>query len=143
MQKIRKYISFKISFFLCFLTTSYICRKSICSRRKWKSIQTLVKSFLNSVLYILKQLTENDTLYFIIKEAEKLVPYYSCFPKLAGQYLKVLLQHWGTAEDKVRVVAFINIRNLALVAPPPFVDLCLKVKDDLRNNMQLDKNLKN
>ncbi|CAB4377191.1 uncharacterized protein OCT59_006261 [Rhizophagus irregularis] len=100
--------------------------KSICSRRKWKSIQTLVKSFLNSVLYILKQLTENDTLYFIIKEAEKLVPYYSCFPKLAGQYLKVLLQHWGTAEDKVRVVAFINIRKLALVAPPPFVDLCLK-----------------
>ncbi|GES87199.1 ribosome assembly protein noc2 [Rhizophagus clarus] len=100
--------------------------KSICTRRKWKSLQTLVKSFLNSVLYILKQLTENDTLYFIIKEAEKLVPYYSCFPKLTGQYLKVLLQHWGAAEDKVRVVAFINIRKLVLVAPAPFVDLCLK-----------------
>ncbi|RIA95825.1 Noc2p family-domain-containing protein [Glomus cerebriforme] len=99
---------------------------SICTHRKWKSVQTLVKSFLNSVLYILKQLTENDTLYFIIKEAEKLVPYYSCFPKLMGQYLKVLLQHWGTAEDKVRVVAFINIRKLAITAPPPFIDLCLK-----------------
>ena len=81
---------------------------------------------------MLKQLTEKDTLYFIIKEAEKLVPYYSCFPKLTGQYLKVLLQHWGTAEDKVRVVAFINIRKLALIASPPFVDLCLKVKDDLK-----------
>jgi nucleolar complex protein 2 len=132
MQKIRKYSSFEISLSLSLLTISYYCRKSICTRRKWKSIQTLVKSFLNSVLFILKQLTENDTLYFIIKEAEKLVHYYSCFPKLAGQYLKVLLQHWGTAEDKVRVVAFINIRKLALVAPHPFVDLCLKVKNDLK-----------
>ncbi|CAG8458837.1 11287_t:CDS:10 [Funneliformis caledonium] len=100
--------------------------KSICAHRKWKSMQTLVKSFLNSVIFILKQLTEKDTLFFIIKESEKLIPYYSCFPKLAGQYLKVLLQHWGTSEDKVRVVAFINIRKLALTAPSPFIDLCLK-----------------
>ncbi|CAI2162807.1 7296_t:CDS:10 [Funneliformis geosporum] len=100
--------------------------KLICAHRKWKSIQNLVKSFLNSVIYILKQLTEKDTLFFIIKESEKLIPYYSCFPKLAGQYLKVLLQHWGTSEDKVRVVAFINIRKLALTAPSPFIDLCLK-----------------
>jgi nucleolar complex protein 2 len=77
---------------------------------------------------MLKQLTENDTLYFIINETEKLVHYYSCFPKLTDQYLKVLLQHWGTAEDKVRYVAFKNIRKLAIVSPPPFIDLCLKVK---------------
>ncbi len=77
---------------------------------------------------MLKQLTENDTLYFIIKESEKLIPYYSCFPKLTGQYLKVLLQHWGTSEDKVRVIAFINIRKLALISPSPFIDLCLKVR---------------
>ncbi|CAG8475130.1 19479_t:CDS:2, partial [Racocetra fulgida] len=37
-----------------------------------------------------------------------------------------LLDIWGTAEDKTRIAAFLNIRKLASIAPPPFIDLCLK-----------------
>ncbi|CAG8793602.1 10961_t:CDS:10, partial [Gigaspora margarita] len=59
-------------------------------------------------------------------ESEKAVPYYACFPKLSKHYLKQLLDIWGTAEDKARIAAFLNIRKLASIAPPPFIDLCLK-----------------
>jgi hypothetical protein len=37
-----------------------------------------------------------------------------------------LLNLWGSAEDALRVVAFLNLRRLALVCPYPFIDLCLK-----------------
>ncbi|CAG8470161.1 28778_t:CDS:10, partial [Dentiscutata erythropus] len=97
-----------------------------CTHRKWKTLEPLVKSFLSSVLYMLKQVTENDMIYFIVRESEKAVPYYACFPKLSKHYLKQLLDIWGTAQDKARIAAFLNIRKLASVAPPPFIDLCLK-----------------
>ncbi|RIB18694.1 Noc2p family-domain-containing protein [Gigaspora rosea] len=96
------------------------------THRKWKTLEPLVKSFLSSILYMLKQVTENDMIYFIVRESEKAVPYYACFSKLSKHYLKQLLNIWGTAEDKARIAAFLNIRKLASIAPPPFIDLCLK-----------------
>ncbi|CAG8450512.1 16190_t:CDS:10 [Acaulospora colombiana] len=80
----------------------------------------------SNLLYMLKQVTEDDMIYFIVKESEKAIPYYACYQKLASHYLKQLLDIWGTAEDKTRIIAFLNIRRLASTVPPPFIDLCLK-----------------
>ncbi|CAG8613213.1 8452_t:CDS:10, partial [Scutellospora calospora] len=101
-------------------------KKLLCTHRKWKTLEPLIKSFLSSVLYMLEQVTENDMIYFIVRESEKAVPYYACLPKLSKHYLKQLLDIWGTAEDKTRIAAFFNIRQLASIAPSPFIDLCLK-----------------
>ncbi|CAG8667731.1 12507_t:CDS:10, partial [Acaulospora morrowiae] len=98
----------------------------LCTRRKWKTVEPLVKSYLSNLLYMLKQVTEDNMIYFIVKESEKAIPYYACNPKLAKHYLKQLLEIWGTAEDKTRIIAFLNIRKLASTAPPPFIDFCLK-----------------
>ncbi|CAG8674807.1 12863_t:CDS:10, partial [Cetraspora pellucida] len=97
-----------------------------CTHRKWKTLEPLIKSFLSSVLYMFEQVTENDMIYFIVRELEKAIPYYACFPKLSKHCLKQLLDIWGTAGDKTRIAAFLNIRKLAYISPPPFIDLCLK-----------------
>ncbi|CAG8529719.1 4399_t:CDS:10 [Ambispora gerdemannii] len=96
------------------------------SCKKWKNIESFVKSYLQNILHMLKNLSENDMIYFIVKESEKCVPYYLCFPKLSRNWLKTLLELWGSAEDKVRIVSFLNIRKLATVGPSPMIDICLK-----------------
>ncbi|CAG8447506.1 10994_t:CDS:10 [Ambispora leptoticha] len=103
-----------------------IKKKLPSSCKKWKNIQSSVKSYLQSILHMIKNLSENDMIYYIVKESEKCVPYYLCFPKLSRSWLKTLLELWGSAEDKVRIVSFLNIRKLATVGSPSMIDLCLK-----------------
>ncbi|CAJ0912426.1 18076_t:CDS:2, partial [Entrophospora sp. SA101] len=97
-----------------------------CFNHKWKTLELMVKSFLNNVLYILKQLTDKNMINFFTKESEKILHYYASIPKLATQYLKAVLQIWGFADDKSRILIFLNIHKLAILAPPPFIDFCLK-----------------
>nr|CAG8508423.1 11451_t:CDS:10 [Entrophospora candida] len=97
-----------------------------CFNHKWKTLELMVKSFLNNVLYILKQLTDKNMINFFAKESEKILHYYASIPKLATQYLKAVLQIWGFADDKSRILIFLNIHKLAILAPPPFIDFCLK-----------------
>jgi len=41
-------------------------------------------------------------------------------------FIQRLLEIWGSGEESLRVVAFLNIRRLAIIAPSPFIDLVLK-----------------
>ncbi|CAG8435032.1 7268_t:CDS:10 [Diversispora eburnea] len=100
--------------------------KTMCTNKKWKTLEPLVKSYLNTIIHMFKQITEDDMIYLIVKESEKIIPYYACLPKLANHYLKQLLEIWGTAKDKTRILAFLNIRKLASISPAPFIDFCLK-----------------
>ncbi|KAK9710056.1 Nucleolar Complex 2 protein, partial [Basidiobolus ranarum] len=94
--------------------------------KKWKQLQPLVKSYLNTVLMILKQLTEKTMIQFLIQESEKALLYFACFPKLAKNYLKTLLHQWGSAEESIRVISFLAIRKLATSCPSPYLEMCLK-----------------
>ncbi|ORX89450.1 Noc2-domain-containing protein [Basidiobolus meristosporus CBS 931.73] len=94
--------------------------------KKWKQLQPLVKSYLNTVLMILKQLTEKTMVQFLIQESEKALLYFACFPKLAKNYLKALLHQWGSAEESIRIVSFLAIRKLATTCPSPYLEMCLK-----------------
>ncbi|RHZ46934.1 hypothetical protein Glove_603g9 [Diversispora epigaea] len=100
--------------------------KLLCTNKKWKTLEPLVKSYLNTIIHMFRQITEDDMIYLIVKESEKTIPYYACLPKLANHYLKQLLEIWGTAKDKTRIIAFLNIRKLASISPAPFIDFCLK-----------------
>ncbi|KAG9297632.1 hypothetical protein G9A89_011147 [Geosiphon pyriformis] len=93
---------------------------------KWKSIEPLVKSYLISLLHMLRNLSEDDMIYFVVKESEKSVPYYLCFPRLSRDYLKALLGLWASAQDKVRIISFLNIRKLGSTGSSHFIDTCLK-----------------
>ncbi|KAL1924138.1 uncharacterized protein VTP21DRAFT_7173 [Calcarisporiella thermophila] len=96
------------------------------SSPKWESLQGVIKSFLSNTLHLLKELTDNNMIYFAVKESEKAIRYWACFPKLAREYLKILLNFWGTAEDNVRIISFLNIRKLAVTSPSPFLAMALK-----------------
>ncbi|KAI7872736.1 Noc2p family-domain-containing protein [Spinellus fusiger] len=101
---------------------------------KWNYLKSLVKSYLNNMLYLLRNLTDSSMHYVAIREAEKCTKYWACFGKIAKEYLKALLNLWSSpsSSDHVRIQSFLAIRSLA-VSPikvknsnENFLDLCLK-----------------
>ncbi|KAJ3043715.1 Nucleolar Complex 2 protein [Rhizophlyctis rosea] len=92
---------------------------------KWKRLQPLVKSFLMNLLRILKQMTDATVVTFMLRESES-APYFACFPKLGKDYLRQLLKFWTSADEQTRIVSFLSIRKMAVSAPSPYLDMCIK-----------------
>jgi nucleolar complex protein 2 len=93
---------------------------------RWKKISAMVKSYLTNLIHFMNQLTDPKMITFLLKQTENMLGYFGPFPKLAKKFLKKLLEWWGGAMETVRVLAFLNIRRLALDLPFPFIDTCLK-----------------
>ena len=71
-------------------TTSGGKPKPVNSGSKYATLQPLVKSFLQNTLFLLKELTDQEMIYFVIRESEKAIRYLIGFPKIAKDLLKVL-----------------------------------------------------
>jgi len=82
--------------------------------KKWSRVQPLVKHYLQNIIRLLKQLTDQKILYFVCKHSQAAVKYFACFPKLSKEYLKLMLNFWAVSEEKIKIVSFLNIRSLAL-----------------------------
>ncbi|KAG0013219.1 Nucleolar Complex 2 protein [Entomortierella chlamydospora] len=100
--------------------------KPVNSGSKYATLQPLVKSFLQNTLYLLKELTDQEMIYFVIRESEKAIRYLVGFPKIAKDMLKHLLFLWSTATDRVRIISFLTIRTMCLQLGPNYLDLALK-----------------
>ncbi|KAI8982076.1 Noc2p family-domain-containing protein [Mycotypha africana] len=103
---------------------------------RWSFFKTYVKTYLNNLLHLLRNLTDADMIRLAIREAEKCTHLFVCYDRLSKEYLKALLHAWAspTSADMVRVQAFLSIKSLA-VAPVPaankygakgYLDMCLK-----------------
>ncbi|GAA5800172.1 hypothetical protein HPULCUR_005597 [Helicostylum pulchrum] len=105
---------------------------------RWAFFKSYVKSYLNNLLHLLRNLTDPDMLRMTIREAEKVNNLYVCFDRLAKEFLKTLLNAWSNlgSSDSVRMQAFLAIKSLAITTVPAnkdskskpqgYLDLCLK-----------------
>lgn len=95
--------------------------------KKWNKVQPLVKHYLQNIIRLLKQLTDQKILYFVCKNSQAAVKYFACFPKLSKEYLKLMLNFWAVSEEKIKIVSFLNIRSLSLCSSQ-LMNISLKVK---------------
>ncbi|KAF9422766.1 Nucleolar Complex 2 protein [Entomortierella beljakovae] len=121
-----KYVIPTLNHHLPIQTTAGGKPKPVNSGSKYTTLQPLVKSFLQNTLYLLKELTDQDMIYFVIRESEKAIRYLVGFPKLAKDLLKHLLFLWSTATDRVRIISFLTIRTMCLQLGTAYLDLALK-----------------
>ncbi|KZS99446.1 uncharacterized protein LAESUDRAFT_765522 [Laetiporus sulphureus 93-53] len=66
-------------------------------------------------MHLLTQLTDNEMLRLAIPESAKLVPYVTGSWKAVKVFLRTCLDLWSTAEDGVRIAAFVANTYLTLV----------------------------
>ncbi|KAG0089272.1 Nucleolar Complex 2 protein [Podila epicladia] len=100
--------------------------KPVNSGSKYTTLQPLIKSFLQNTLFLLKELTDQDMIYFVVRESEKAIRYLVGFPKIAKDLLKHLLFLWSSASDRVRIISFLTIRTMCLQLGSGYLDLALK-----------------
>jgi len=73
-------------------------------------------------------LSEPKMITFILQHTEHFIHYFGPYGGLSKLFLKKLLELWGSADEAVRIVAFLNIRAMALKLPYPYIANCLKVR---------------
>lgn len=110
----------------------------------WKAMQPALYSFFKSFLHVLEELKDRSLLAFLLSKLDHYTPLLVPFPGLARGYLKALLGLWGGAGDevkgnregrecggtegaeRVRLLAYLRVRQMAAVLPFPFVEGCMK-----------------
>ncbi|KAJ6619052.1 Noc2-domain-containing protein [Mycena sp. CBHHK59/15] len=93
---------------------------------KLKALQKLILSYFQNVVHLLSQLTDNDMLHVAVTESAKIIPYIVSSRKAVKLYLKKCLDLWSSAEDRIRIAAFLAIRRLASATDESILDNVLK-----------------
>ncbi|KAJ2829123.1 Nucleolar Complex 2 protein, partial [Coemansia sp. 'formosensis'] len=98
------------------------------SGKKWGIAQALIKSYLVSLLELLKQMSDAAMIQYLIKESERMIPYFVCFTRYTREFVKELLRLFGSAsvDDGVRILALLSLRRLVSLSPPEVADIALK-----------------
>ncbi|KAI0270647.1 Noc2-domain-containing protein [Gloeopeniophorella convolvens] len=94
--------------------------------QKLKTLQKLILSFFHNIIHITSQLSDPELLKLAVTESTKLLPYVISSRRTVKQYLKTSLNLWSSADDSVRIAAFLSIRRLASAADESILDLVLK-----------------
>ncbi|KAI8320275.1 Noc2-domain-containing protein [Martensiomyces pterosporus] len=96
--------------------------------KKWAVIQALVKSYLAGLLELLKQMSDPAMIQYLIKESERMLPYFVCFARYTRELLKELLRLFGSpsADDGVRILVLLSLRRLVSLSSSEVGDMALK-----------------
>ncbi|KAG5735577.1 hypothetical protein E4T56_gene11159 [Termitomyces sp. T112] len=93
---------------------------------KFKTLQKLILSYFHNVIHVLSQFTDNELVQLAVTESAKLIPYIVSSRKAVKLYLKQCLELWSSAQDNIRIAAFLAIRKLASGTDESIMDYVLK-----------------
>ncbi|KAJ2784288.1 Nucleolar Complex 2 protein [Coemansia interrupta] len=98
------------------------------SGKKWKIINALIKSYLTSLLELIKQMSDPMMIQYLIKESERMIPYFGCYTRFTRDMVKEMLRQFGSAsaDDNLRVLSLLIIRQLVEGASADITDMALK-----------------
>ena len=96
--------------------------------KQYAAAQRIVRSFFLSLNRLLDQGTDAKTVYLIVSESIRLVPYLVDDARVSRQYLRTLLHLWSTSpHDNVRIASFLVVRKCAAAGGPALLNTILKV----------------
>ncbi|CAO3583304.1 unnamed protein product [Absidia cylindrospora] len=86
--------------------------------RFWTKLCRVVRLFLNNVVRFLRDLDQDELLVDLLTDLEPCAMYFGCFPNLAKEYMRVLLDRWSdfSLAAETRLVCYKAIRALAVNA---------------------------
>ena len=77
-------------------------------------------------MQLLASLSESSLLSVILKHIHQLIPFYSAFIKLSKVLCKRLVTLWSSADDSIRVVAFLSLLRLGRTLPTQLLEPIIK-----------------
>ncbi|KAG1666653.1 Nucleolar complex protein 2 [Nymphon striatum] len=86
-------------------------RKSIDPKRSkaWLKLKKCIKIYLTSIIKILSVVTDSSASSAVLKHIHQMTPFLAALPKFSKLSLKTFIKLWSTAEESVRILAFLCI----------------------------------
>ncbi|KAN0065419.1 Nucleolar Complex 2 protein [Thecaphora frezii] len=94
--------------------------------KKWASVKKPLQSYFSSLFTLLRTLPEQKMLYVVVSESARMVPYAPYNKKTTKEYVRRMLDLWSSAEDSVRMAAFLSLRRLAAGGDDDILEQCLR-----------------
>nr|CAD7590115.1 unnamed protein product [Timema genevievae] len=94
--------------------------------KKWVKVKTAVKSYIGDLLRLLGGVSSPHVLSVLLKHLHQLIPFVTCFRNLSKPVLKRLVVLWSSAEDTVRVIAFLCLLRLITTKQKELLNQVLK-----------------
>ncbi|KAI0060116.1 Noc2-domain-containing protein [Artomyces pyxidatus] len=94
--------------------------------KKMKTLQKLILSYFHNIITVISQLSDPEMVKLAVNESAKLIPYVVGSRRTVKSYLKTCLGLWSTADDSVRIAAFLAMRKLASATDESILDMVLK-----------------
>lgn len=80
--------------------------------KKWNKVKSSLKNYIIDLTKLLENVSTPNILSVVLKHLHQMCPLVSSFQTIAKPILKRLVAVWSTAEDTVRVVAFLCILKI-------------------------------
>ncbi|XP_011703942.1 PREDICTED: nucleolar complex protein 2 homolog [Wasmannia auropunctata] len=81
--------------------------------KRFGKIRWILKLYLSDLIKLLQSVASTSILTVLLKHLRQMLPYTRSFSSLTKPLLKILIKLWSTAEETVRVTAFLNILHIA------------------------------
>ncbi|XP_012536796.1 nucleolar complex protein 2 homolog [Monomorium pharaonis] len=81
--------------------------------KKFGKIRSILKLYLSDLIKLLQSVASSNILTVLLKHLRQMLPYTRSFSSLTKPLLRILIKFWSTAEETVRVTAFLNILHIA------------------------------
>jgi nucleolar complex protein 2 len=92
----------------------------------WKKISFSLKTYTKSLIHLLENLKDDETLTYVMNYVYDAVPYFGHFEKESRKLLRVLINNLGHKKEVIRIRSFLCIHRMGIMFPYPFLDLCIK-----------------
>nr|CAG4640698.1 EOG090X02MG [Eulimnadia texana] len=94
--------------------------------KTWPKVKMHLKGYLLDLVKLLNSLSEPTLVSVLLKHVHQAVVFYSAFPKIARVLCKKLVNVWCSAEETVRVLAFLSLLRLARMIPDQLLEPIMK-----------------
>ncbi|XP_078433122.1 noc2p family [Wolffia australiana] len=107
------------------LSSSKVSVSNLSSCRNWLTMRPLIKSYLRSSLFLLKQLTENQTLAYTLSKLRPSILFFSAFPVLFKRFIKVSVRFWATGDKQLSASSYGILHDICTNLSSEWLDICL------------------
>ncbi|XP_023761825.1 protein REBELOTE [Lactuca sativa] len=91
---------------------------------RWKKVKPMVKSYLRSTLFLLKQVTDLDILAFSITRLRSSIIFFAAFPSLLNRVIQIIVPLWATGGGTLSSSSFLVIQDVISVFGSNYFDTC-------------------
>ncbi|KAL4589167.1 hypothetical protein LXL04_002071 [Taraxacum kok-saghyz] len=91
---------------------------------RWKKVKPMVKSYLRSTLFLLKQVTDSDILAFTISRLRPSIIFFAPFPSLLNRVIQIAIPLWATGMGTLSESSFLLIQDIVSVFGSEYFETC-------------------